>query len=529
MKCIIYCRKSSESEEKQVQSIESQKIELTKLAKLHGLEIDKIFEEEKSAKLPGRLVFAEMIEYINKNQPVIIIVWKIDRLSRNPIDEGQIKFLLQQSAISKIITPFSTYLPGDNVLMAAFEFGMANQYIRDLSNNVKRGNKTKLEKGQWPGPAPFGYLNDKINKTVYPDPDRIAYVLKAFNMYASGSYSTIEIANELYSQGLRTKAGYKLGKSLVYRMLTNPFYVGLMFRAGNLYKGSHKPIVSQELFDQVQAVLNSNQHPRKQKHFFSLRGMVLCASCGCMLTVSRKKGFVYYYCTNAKHNCQEHFKYLKEEKLHPQVAGVFDLFNFDEELVEVMYEAKKEKLAKNPEHKQNVITTLEQNLKNTLEKQSKLLDSYLSEATPESVYTPKIKALKQEELILSNQLEQVEKKKVLNPEVTLEQTKDIFLTAIKAKKEYLDADEYKRHNILEKLLWNAKISGQKIQDYQLKRPYQLLAVGPQKRDLDFWLPLVDKFRTANWANIKRDLQFSGILELFNKTNTLELRPSLPQY
>ncbi len=488
MKYIIYCRKSSESEEKQVQSIESQKAELLKIASLANLDVVKIFEEEMSAKLPGRPVFAEMNKYIAKNKPLGLIVWKLDRLARNPVDEGQIKFFLQQSVIAEIKTPFGSYLPSDNVLMAAFEFGMANQYIRDLSNNVKRGNKTKLEKGEWPGPAPFGYLNDKINKKIYPDPERGNYVRKIFEMYATGSYSTLEITKALYDQGVRTKGGFKLVKSMVYHILTNQFYVGIMYRSGNYYKGSHAPVVSQELFDQVQTVLSSNQRSRKQKHFFSLRGKVSCFECGCSLTVTKKKGHVYYYCTNGKLKCNQHQKYLKEEKLHPQISDVFNLFNFDEELVEIMYDAKKEVLAKKPESNENLLSLIDQNLKNVLEKQSKLTDSYLAEITPESVYKAKIQALQRDEIVLRNQLERTQNKKDINPEITLEQVKNVFLLALKAKNEYLDADEYKRHNILEKLLWNAQIKDQKIQNFQIKKPYQLLAVGPQKHDFEFWLP-----------------------------------------
>jgi hypothetical protein len=101
-----------------------------------------------------------MIKLIEQYPGSIILVWKLDRLARNPVDEGKIKWLLQNKIISKIITPDRIYCPEDNALIASVEFGMANQYILDLSKNVRRGIKAKLEKGGWPNFAPIGYLND---------------------------------------------------------------------------------------------------------------------------------------------------------------------------------------------------------------------------------------------------------------------------------------------------------------------------------------------------------------------------------
>ncbi len=174
-------------------------------------------------------------------------------------------------------------------------------------------------------------------------------------------------------------------------------------------------------------------------------------------------------------------------KKHTQVSGVFDLFSFDEELIEIMYEAKKEKLGQKTDNKQAQVTEIQNQLKIVQEKQLKLADSFLAEVTPESVYKLKIEALTKEEKQLQDRLNQIKSQKDPNPESTLEYVKKIFLSAVQAKKEYLASDEFKKRNILEKLLWNAKIKDQKVVDFQLNKPYQLLAVGPKNRELEFWL------------------------------------------
>jgi site-specific DNA recombinase len=116
MKYVIYARKSTESEDRQTLSIQSQTIEMQEIAKRENLNVVKIFQESKSAKAPGRPVFAEMIEFIRKGKAEGILCWKIDRLARNPMDEGLIKWLLQKETVKQIKTFERDYNPEDNVV-----------------------------------------------------------------------------------------------------------------------------------------------------------------------------------------------------------------------------------------------------------------------------------------------------------------------------------------------------------------------------------------------------------------------------
>lgn len=167
MKYILYCRKSTDTEDRQVLSLESQENEMIQLAQRENLEIVSTLRESRSAKEPDRPLFNEMLRMIKDGEADAILCWKIDRLTRNPVDGGQIQWLLQKGLIQEIRTFERTYLPSDNVMMMNIEQAMANQYIRDLSTNVKRGNRAKLERGEWPNHAPFGYVNDKATKTSF--------------------------------------------------------------------------------------------------------------------------------------------------------------------------------------------------------------------------------------------------------------------------------------------------------------------------------------------------------------------------
>ena len=105
IKYFAYCRKSTEDEDRQVLSLDSQENELKELAEYHGLKVVKTFRESKSAKAPDkRPVFAEMIARIKSGEASGILCWKVDRLSRNPIDSATIQWLLQQESIRSIHT-----------------------------------------------------------------------------------------------------------------------------------------------------------------------------------------------------------------------------------------------------------------------------------------------------------------------------------------------------------------------------------------------------------------------------------------
>src|ERR1035437_9256907 len=173
LRYIVYARKSSDQEDRQVQSLDDQISKLSELAIDHGLNVVNMYVESKSAKQPNsRPLFAQMIKDIEHGEADGILCWHVNRLSRNPIDSGILSWHLQQDKIKVIQTIDRQFLPQDNVLIFNIESGVANQYIIDLRKATLRGLASKLEKGWLPGIAPLGYLNDKEEKTLIIDPIR---------------------------------------------------------------------------------------------------------------------------------------------------------------------------------------------------------------------------------------------------------------------------------------------------------------------------------------------------------------------
>src|SRR3989344_2567819 len=313
----LYARKSSESEDRQVQSIDDQINRLKELASSLGISIKEILTEAKSAKKPYiRPVFATMLERIEKGEANGVLCWQINRLSRNPIDSGKLSWMLQQGALKCIQTIDRQYLPDDNVLLFNVESGMANQFIIDLKKNSMRGMVGKADRGWLPSRAPLGYLNDKLEHTIIEDPERFNLVRKMWDLMLTGNYTPPqirEIANKEW--GFRTpkrkrRGGGELADSVIYKLFTNIFYTGAFEWAGRLYSGNHKPMVTPDDFDRVQVIMGRKGKPRAKSHEFAYTGLMRCAECGSMYTATEKTKFVkktgkpqtyvYYHCTRKK-------------------------------------------------------------------------------------------------------------------------------------------------------------------------------------------------------------------------------------
>src|SRR5581483_1916786 len=147
-----------------------------------------------SAKAPGRSQFGEMVSALERGDAQGIIAWAPDRLARNSIDGGRIVYMLDRGAIRDL--KFSTYTFENNSqgkFMLQIMFGQSKYYSDALSENVRRGVRTKLENGWWPTITPVGYRNDAETRTILIDRERFALVKKMFEMLFTGTYSVEQI------------------------------------------------------------------------------------------------------------------------------------------------------------------------------------------------------------------------------------------------------------------------------------------------------------------------------------------------
>lgn len=366
IKYFLYCRKSTEDKERQILSLESQEETMRKIAEQNGWKIVKTYHESKSAKAPDKRVdFKDMLKRIERGEARGIICWELSRLARNPDEAGRIMGMLQRKEIMHIKTYSKDYYSDDNAMLSFVEFGIANQYSRDVSKGVKRGIDKKAAMGWRPGLAPLGYLNTRTNlkgeQKIISDPIRLPLVKQIFQLMLTGNYPIqrlYEVANDEF--GLRMPANKnrperKLQLSKFYQIFNNTFYYGWYewpSGSGNWVKGNHESIVTEEEFNQIQYLLGKKPKPRAKYRKFAFTGIMKCV-CGAMITAEerykkQKNGkvhhYIYYRCTRKiKPDCVEKYIELKELELQidKHLSGLTISNKFKKWAVEYLHEVRR--------------------------------------------------------------------------------------------------------------------------------------------------------------------------------------------
>ena len=354
----LYARKSTEQDEKQALSIESQVNEMKAIAEREGLDITDIRRESHSAKASGnRPVYKEILEDIRRGRFNGILVWHPDRLSRNAGDLGELVDLMDQKALVEIRTYGQTFTntPSEKFLLMIL-CSQAKLENDNKSINVKRGMRARCEMGLWPAPAPTGYLNEKRSDRkghVLVDPDRAPVIKQMFEKVAYEKWSGRKIYNWLkFDLNFKTATGNKnLTLGNIYVLLQNHFYYGTYEypkNSGNWYKGIHKPLITKELFDQVQAQLKGNVLKTRQEKEFAFTRLMKCGLCGSGITADEKykklkdggvNTHVYYGCTKVRdRNCK--CGYINETDLIKQLQNLVDSINLNKTGIKKKIEAE---------------------------------------------------------------------------------------------------------------------------------------------------------------------------------------------
>lgn len=342
----LYARKSTEQEEKQILSIDSQIKEMLQIAEREGLQIVEAKRESHSAKASGqRPVFNELVGDIRAGKFNSILTWAPDRLSRNAGDLGSLVDLMDQKLLLEIRTfgQKFTNSPSEKFLLMIL-CSQAKLENDNKSVNVKRGLRTRVEMGMWPGPAPTGYLNE--NRTdrkgsLILDPKRAPIIKKMFERVAYERFSGREIYFWLKDDvKFTTKNDKHLCLGNIYRILKRTMYYGVHEfpeGSGSWYTGKYTPIITEELFQKTQEHLNKEGHAYNVKEF-AFTKLITCGYCGSGITAQDKfkqlkdgttARYVYYGCTRSRDlKCKG--GYLREEEIINQLTKLIEQIDIDE-------------------------------------------------------------------------------------------------------------------------------------------------------------------------------------------------------
>lgn len=447
MKAVIFCRVSSREQEETGYSLQSQE----KLLREYGernYQIDKVFSIAESAGGDKqRRIFRTMIDYIVKNNIKILICEKVDRLTRNMTDGVEINAWMKgdperQVHMVKENTVFSSDSRSTEKFLWNMKISVAQYYIDNLSEEVKKGQKEKISQGWLPTKSPPGYktVGDKGHKIHVIDELRAPLVRKMFELYDTGNYSLRSLTEKLYLEGLRNDNGNKIVKSRIHKLLTDPFFIGKIRWNNEIYDGKHNSLISEDLFSRVEKRLKSKSLPKYSKHFYLLKGLVNCFSCNGIITWEIHKGIVYGYCNQCRGK-----KGLIEEKIDQALAKEFNKLQVKNlRLAEWIKKALKEAHAEEINYHNSSIQELNNRQGSLKIRLDRLYDEKLDNNITEEFYKKKFSEYSQELNQIVDKISKHNNSKLKNYDLSI----SIFDISQKASYIYLNSSVENKRKLL---------------------------------------------------------------------------------
>ena len=297
-----YVRVSTQRQGRGV-SLAEQRDAIMRYAAREGFRIVDWFEERESASKKGRPVFARMMRRLEKGKAIGVVVHKVDRSARNHSDWAELNVLADRGFDVRFAADGIDLRSRGNRLVADVQAVVAMDYSRNLRDEVRKGLYGRLKQGMYPFAAPVGYVNCGGGRPKEPHPVMGPLVQQAFELYATGKYCLDTLAEEMFTRGLRSHGGSRVGRSSLSKLLNNPFYAGVIriLRTGQTFAGIHPPLISKAVFHRVRDVLLGKTPHRQVKHDFVYRRLLTCGTCGRSLIGELRKGHTYYRCHTPDH------------------------------------------------------------------------------------------------------------------------------------------------------------------------------------------------------------------------------------
>jgi site-specific DNA recombinase len=277
------------------------------------LAVKPYIERAESARSDNRPELQRMLKELPTLGVRYLIVHKVDRLARSRLDDAQLYERLVGMGIKLVSASENIDETPAGRLMHGMLATFAEYYSNNLASEIRKGLRQKHENGGTPFKPPLGYkskrtlIGNQDIRTVIVDKERAPFVQEAFDLYATGNWTTKTLAAHLEQRGLRSRETLKVSSrpvkaKTIQEVLRNPYYIGIVVYRGRRVPGRHKRLIDPDTFDRVQALLSARSvagdRPHKHQHY--LRGSLCCAECGGRLLYSKHRGnggeYEYFCC-----------------------------------------------------------------------------------------------------------------------------------------------------------------------------------------------------------------------------------------
>ena len=473
---VIYARVSSKDQEREGFSIPAQLKLLCEYARTQGFRVAGEFVDVETAKVAGRKQFGEMVRYFEQHSECrAVLVEKTDRLYRNfkdciTLEELEVELHLVKE--NRIIGKDSK---SQDRLLHDVHLVLAKNYIENLREEVKKGMREKAEQGIFPSRAPFGYRNNRLERTIEVNPEHAEIVRELFELYASGQYSLDKLRKQIIPQ-----YGLKFVKTALDKLLKNTFYYGQFTWDGKHYKGTHTPIVSMELFDRVQSTFQGHSHTKHRKHNFPFAGLLHCAHDNCMVTAEIKRNrYIYYHCTGYRGKCE--LPYFREEALGNRLGEILENIHIPSEILVPLQEAFHADQEKSAAWRKSERAKLQKRRAEIRNRMDRAYQDKLDGKITEEFWLRKSQEWQQEEYQVSLALQGMDEVQ----EDRLLSTSRILELANKAHSLYVKQNPTEQAKLLRMVLSNCGIDGVNLYP-TYRKPFELIFQAAKTKEWWAW-------------------------------------------
>lgn len=489
LKYVDYRRKSSESDLKQISSIEHQSSINKRVKDYNSLTVVEVLAERKSAWTPGiRPEFIKMIRLIQQKKANAILTTNVDRLARNLTEADKLEELIKNGKLKEIRTPDRVYSSMKDLSDLVGKWGAAAQYSINLSSILTERIQEHLLKGKLVN-IRTGYKFNLVTHILEPDPITSEHVKMMFQLCLNGNHSVETIRKQLKDLGVKSKGGNFYGGSTINRILRNPIYYGATTHKGIVIKetGLHQQLITKAEFEIVQDILDGRHRPKKQLKEALFRGKAYCNECFCTYTFDPKtnrhgKTYNYYHCSNGKKFHSSYPKAMVEKKLIDQLAPYFFDLQADKETGELALMVYIEELKKG-EPKQDNSKQIEKAIVSKKEELKKLRRKFNLDDFTKEEYDEMKQEIDSEIIELEKQLNNTTKEDL---QVTFELLEDVKTKAFSSYGLFSSDKKDIQKNILDSVVSNFLVGYGKIASVQYFPEYEVIKNTPKTGDFNEW-------------------------------------------
>ncbi|WAL44260.1 recombinase family protein [Actinomyces naeslundii] len=392
-----------------------------KAQSMGALVVKEFADRGESARSANRPELQKMLAYLKEDGGIdYVIVHKLDRLARNRADDVEINRAFEDAGVRLVSTSENIDQTPGGMLLHGIMSSIAEFYSRNLANEVIKGMGEKARNGGTLGKAPLGYVNVRARdengrevRTVELDEERAPLIRLAFTEYATGNWTVRQLADHLNTLGLSIpptprRCAKPITTTRLHKILRHPYYKGTISFQGVEYVGAHEPLVDEETWSQVQAMLDSHRYGERQRiHNHFLKSTVVCGQCGARLSVQNaknSKGTIYPYFVCARrcrlHDCT--FTAVLIDVVEERMSDLYQTIQLSAADRTQIEHYLHDELAQIEGDKAKAVRSLTTRRTNIEDRRRRLLHAHYEGAIP-------LDLLKEEQAELSTELNQIER------------------------------------------------------------------------------------------------------------------------